>query len=242
MPHATDWRTPHDGLALGPLPRLNLVREVAERLRAQIIAGAFDADGTLPPEGRLAQSLGVSRTVVREAMRILAAQGLVEVSQGRAPRVRPADSQAVVESFHTYLQRGDHSLLELTEVRRPLEAAIAALAAERAAPEQIEQLEQSIRELSSTRRASQQIEADLRFHDLLAEATGNPIFLLLLRTLAGLMRCSRQKTLARGGAQLTAAGHTAVLAAVKRRDPDAARQAMLDHLTEAERDLRGERR
>jgi DNA-binding FadR family transcriptional regulator len=132
--------------------------------------------------------------------------------------------------------------LDLIEVRRPLEAAIAALAAERAMPAHIEQLEESVRQLSSARRASEQVDADLRFHDLLAEATGNPIFPLLLRTLAGLMRCSRQKTLARGGAALSAAGHGAVLVAVKRRDPDAARQAMLDHLTEAERDLRGERR
>ncbi len=242
MPHATQRRPPPEPAALGPLPRLDLVQEVAERLRAQIIAGVFDAERSLPPEGRLGETLGVSRTVVREAMRILAAQGLVEVSQGRPPRVRPADSQAVVDTFHTFLQRGDHSLLDLIEVRRPLEAAIAALAAERATPAHIEQLEESVRQLSSARRANEQVDADLRFHDLLAEATGNPIFPLLLRTLAGLMRCSRQKTLARGGAALSAAGHGAVLAAVKRRDPDAARQAMLDHLTEAERDLRGERR
>lgn len=245
MPHATQRRpasVPAAPFALGPLPRLDLVQEVAERLRAQIIAGAFDAERSFPPEGRLGQSLGVSRTVVREAMRILAAQGLVDVSQGRAPRVRPADSQAVVETFRTYLQRGDHSLLDLIEVRRPLEAAIAALAAERATPDHLRELEESVRQLSAARRASQQVDADLRFHDLLAEATGNPIFPLLLRTLVGLMRCSRQKTLARAGIEVATAGHAAVLAAVKQRDPDAARQAMLDHLTEAERDLRGERR
>ncbi len=193
------------------------------------------------PEGQLGEAFSVSRTVIREAMRILAAQGLVEVSQGRAPRVRPVDSQTVVETFHTYLQREDHSLLDLIEVRRPLEAVIAALAAERAMPAQIQELEESVRQLSSARQASRQIDADLRFHELLAEATGNPIFPLLLKTLAGLMRCSRQKTLARSGVETTVAGHRAVLAAVQRRDPDAARQAMLDHLTEAERDLRGER-
>jgi GntR family transcriptional repressor for pyruvate dehydrogenase complex len=229
------------GVLSAPVPRLDLVREVAERLRAQIIAGVFDGDRTLPPEGRLGEAFSVSRTVIREAMRILAAQGLVEVSQGRAPRVRPVDSQTVVETFHTYLQREDHSLLDLIEVRRPLEAVIAALAAERAMPAQIQELEESVRQLSSARQASRQIDADLRFHELLAEATGNPIFPLLLKTLAGLMRCSRQKTLARSGVETTVAGHRAVLAAVQRRDPDAARQAMLDHLTEAERDLRGER-
>jgi len=211
---------------------------VVERLRAQIIAGAFGAEGPIPTEGQLGQTLGVSRTVIREAMRSLAAQGLVAVSQGRRPRVKPADPQTVVDTFHTYLQREDHSLLDLVEVRRPLEAAIAALAAERALHGHLEHMEQALEELASARSMGRRIEADLRFHDLLAEATGNPIFPVLLRTLAGLMRRSREKTLARTGVERSLSGHRAILAAVKLHDSEAARQAMIEHLTQAEQDLR----
>lgn len=223
---------------LRPVQRLNLVGEVVARLREQIIAGVFGCDGAIPPEGQLATSLGVSRTVIREAMRCLASQGLVEVSQGRRPRVKPADPETVIDTFRTYLQREDHSLLDLIEVRRPLETAMAALAAERASDADIERLRESIEVQKSARSKAARIEADIHFHDLLAIATGNTVFHLLLKAVGGLMRRSRQETLARTGVERSLAGHEAILAAVVRHDPDDARQAMLQHLTHAENDLR----
>jgi DNA-binding FadR family transcriptional regulator len=223
---------------LQPVQRFDLVQEVVSRLREQIIAGVFGSNGAIPPEGQLGKSLGVSRTVIREAMRCLAAQGLVEVSQGRQSRVRPADPQTVIDTFNTYLQREDHSLLDLVEVRRPLETAMAALAAERASDADIERLEKSILAQKAARSKAARIEEDICFHDLLAEATGNPVFHLLLKAVGGLMRRSRQETLARTGIDRSLAGHQTILAAVVRHDPEAARQAMLEHLTHAEHDLR----
>lgn len=224
--------------SLKPLQRPNLVQEAVERLREQIIAGVFGIDGAIPPEGQLGQALGVSRTVIREAMRILAAQGLVEVSQGRQSRVKPANAQTVIDTFNTYLQREDHSLLNLVEVRRPLEAAIAELAAKRATPADIEQLEESIRRQIAASKKADQIEEDLRFHDLLAVATNNPVFLVLLRAVAGLMRRSRQETLVKTGVERSVLGHRTMLDAIKAHDADAARQAMLEHISHAEHDLR----
>jgi GntR family transcriptional regulator, transcriptional repressor for pyruvate dehydrogenase complex len=233
-------RSPPVRSTLRPLRRLDLVRTVVERLREQIIAGAFDPNGAIPSEGQLGQALGVSRTVIREAMRSLAAQGLVEVSQGRQPRVKPADPQTVVDTFNTYMRREDHSLLDLVEVRRPLEAAIAALAAQRATPTDIESLEQTLCEQTAARTKRRRVETDIRFHDLLAKATGNPIFNLLLNAVSGLMRRSREETLVRKGVERSLTGHRAILDAVKRHDPEAARQAMLDHFVNAEQDLRGQ--
>jgi DNA-binding FadR family transcriptional regulator len=73
---------------------------------------------------------------------------------------------------------------------------------------------------------------------VLAEASGNLVFGLLLETLAGLLRESRRQTIAQSGAEIALAGHRAVLAAVQRKDAIAAREAMLEHLSLAERDLR----
>lgn len=221
--------------------KVDLVREVVNRLRNQIIAGQFEPSGLMPAEGRLCEMFSVSRTVVREAMRMLCAQGLVEVSQGRVPRVRRADPQHVVESFGTFLQRGDYSLLDLLEVRRPLEAEIAALAARRATPPRIKEMEETIKQQAKASTLEEQIDTDIRFHDLLVEAAGNPIFGLLLTTLAGLMRRSRQETISRVGSKRALAGHRAVLAAIRRADVRAARKAMLSHLAMAEEDLRGEK-
>jgi GntR family transcriptional repressor for pyruvate dehydrogenase complex len=221
-----------------PLKRLDLVREVVDRIRSQILAGDFDPEGLLPPEGKLGETLGVSRTVVREAMRILGAQGLVEVSQGKRPRIRPADPETVVETFGTYLDRGDHTLLDLVEVRRPIETAIAALAAKRATPEQVAAMEKTIKEMASAKTLKVNVEADAHFHDLLAESTGNPLFSLILTTVSRAMRRSHSQTISRTGANRAWKSHKIILDAIRKGDADAAREAMLDHLRMAEEDLK----
>ena len=86
---------------LGPtiVQKTDMVATVLENMRERIIAGAFGADGPLPPEGDLATDYGVSRTVIREAMRSLRAQGLVEVAQGKLPRVKPPAAETVIASL-----------------------------------------------------------------------------------------------------------------------------------------------
>jgi GntR family transcriptional regulator, transcriptional repressor for pyruvate dehydrogenase complex len=223
--------------SIRPLQRRNLVRDMSEQLRKEILTGCFASTETLPTEGRLCEVFGVSRTVVREAIRSLQAQGLIEVSQGRPPRVKPVDPQSVIETLQTYLHRGNHLLLDLVEVRRPLESGIAALAAERATPQQIEQMRNSIEQMAAARSQNAILAADERFHDLLAEATGNRVFSMLLSVLVDMIRQSRRRTIAKAGLDITVAGHRAILAAVEKRDPDAARKAMLVHLNLAEQAL-----
>lgn len=220
-----------------PLRRLNLVEEVVNRLGRQIVAGKLAPGQSLPPEGKLCIELGVSRTVIREAMRILSERGLVEVSQGRPPRAKAMDPTPVVTSLSTYLERGAHPLLHLIEVRCPLEAEIARIAAQRVTPEQLAALEQANQSLLTARKLDDRIEADVQFHNLLAESTGNPVFGLLLAPLARLMRLSRRRTLGRTGAERAAAGHEKVLVALRLGDADAAQQAMLEHLEKAKEDL-----
>jgi GntR family transcriptional repressor for pyruvate dehydrogenase complex len=217
--------------------RTDMVAAVLANLSERIIAGSFGADGCLPPEGELASTYGVSRTVIREAMRSLRAQGLVEVAQGRLPRVKPPAPETAIASLETLLRRSNGSLLHLLETRRPLEGEIAALAAERATPAHLDELQAAINAQQEAPTLEGQIEADLRFHRVLAEATGNPIFGLLLETLAGLMRNSRQQTLAQSGVAVALQGHRAILKALRARNGTAARAAMLEHLRLAERDL-----
>jgi DNA-binding FadR family transcriptional regulator len=215
----------------------DMVTTVLERLTNHIVDGDFDADGVLPSEGDLAKSFGVSRTVIRESMRSLRAQGLVEVSRGRAPRVKPPDSKPTVASLRLLLRRNKATLLHLVEVRQPVEGEIAALAAERANAEHVRQLERAVHDLAAASQLEARIEADVRFHRILAEATGNPVFVLLLETLADFLRESRQRTLAYSGMERALAGHRAILDAVRSRDPVKAREAIHEHLDLAARDL-----
>lgn len=214
-----------------------LADTVLNRLTEHIVNGDFGADGSLPSQGELALSLGVSRTVIREAMRGLCAQGLVEVSQGCAPRVKPPDSQPAVASLRLLLRRNKATLLHLAEVRQSVEGEIAALAAERANAEHLRQLDRAVQDLAAAAQLDDRIEADVRFHRILAEATGNPVFVLLLETLADFLRESRQRTLAYSGVEQALVGHRAILEAVRSCDPAKAREAMQNHLRLAARDL-----
>lgn len=223
---------------LSPVARPDMVAEVLQQLGDQIMSGGFGPEGVLPPEGTLAETLGVSRTVIREAMRMLRAQGLVEVSQGRAPRVKPAGPEAAIASLGLLLRRSEGTLLHLIEARRPLESEIARLAAERATAEQIERLEEENARLRGAEGLDERVEADVRFHRVLAESAGNPVFCLLLETIAGLLRESRRQTIAESGIEIAHAGHGDILDAVRRHDAERAKHAMLEHLQLAERDLR----
>ncbi len=220
--------------------RTDMVATVLKSLMDNILAGSFGHDGELPSEGELAESFKVSRTVIREAMRGLRAYGLVEVSQGRPPRVKPADPQTVIHTLTTLLQRGGGTLLHLVEVRRPLEGEIAALAAERGRPDQCAKLEEFIGSLGQAATLEAQIDMDGRFHRTLAEMAGNPIFGLLLDTISGLLHESRLRTIQHSGVDIVARHHGEILAAVRRRDVPASRTAMLEHLRFAEHDLREE--
>src|SRR6185295_17132942 len=161
----------------------SLVKQAEDRLRRRILRK--DAPDVLPSQGALAADLGVSRTVLREAMKHLEAEGLLDISQGRRIRVRSAGPQAALRSLDAMLRRTPGSLAHLLEVRRPLEGDIAALAAERRSDAHLDTLETSVAALAALQTLDRRVDADLLFHRTLAEATGNPVFLLLLDTVAG---------------------------------------------------------
>ena len=223
---------------LQPIPSQKLLGQVVERLREFVLAHSRQDRRALPSQGELTKMLRVSRTVLREAMKMLEAQGLVAVSQGRRPQVRPAGPQAAIESLDALLQRTDGTLLQLVEVRRPLEAEIAALAARRATPSHLLSAQSALTDLQQAKTLDQQVAADVRFHRVLAEATGNPVFVVLLDTISGLLQASRVHTIGTFGARAAIEGHREILAAVQRRDPAAARDAMVRHFKWNERQIR----
>ena len=224
-------------VATGVVRSPALVEQVVRHLRRQILDGEFAVGAELPPEGALGTSLGVSRTVIREAMRVIRAQGLVEVSQGRHPRVRPVDSQFAVDGLALVLDRTDRSLASLVELRRPLESEIAALAAERAGPEHLKQLRQAIEDLRSATDLETRVLADMRFHAVLAEATGNLLFVMVLQSVWSLLKRSRLITIPRSSVDTPIRWHERILDAVARQDGVLARREMLAHIDAAASDL-----
>jgi GntR family transcriptional repressor for pyruvate dehydrogenase complex len=226
-------------LAVARIDRVDLVSEVVHRVRDEILAGRISAGEELPAEAEMVSRFGVSRTVIREAMRTLRAQGFVEISRGRIPRVRPADPVHAIESLAFLLVRNNQTPLSLLEVRRSLETEVAVLAAQRAKAEHLVMLMDNVQTMIEAKSLGERIDIDVQFHGTLAAATGNPIFPLLFQVLAILLKDSLRKTHNRVGVERTVVGHSAILNAVKSRDPERARIAMAEHISWAEEDLAG---
>jgi len=215
-----------------------LVETAAVRLREQVIRGDYGRDGDLPSQEELCQMLGVSRTVVREALQQLQSQRLVEVSQGRRPKVVPLDSAPLSDGLALILQRSKGTLFDVAEARLLLETEIAARAAKHATREDVQLLQTSIELLQKTSDRKLQVQADIDFHSRLASASGNVVFRYLLDALADLLHQSRVKTIGLSGVGPAIKGHQAILKAVAARDPEKAREAMRKHLEASVQDLK----
>jgi len=230
-------------LKLEPASRVSLAATVADQLAARILDDHLSQGDRLPSERDLATQLRVSRLVVREALRTLTERGLIEVRPGVGAFVVPMPSGAVTRPLALYLQRNNVALAHLFQLRHALEPGIAAAAAGAAQPAALAHLAAN---LDATATLVNELEAgvaahdefawlDLQFHQLLAEATGNPLFQLVLDPLI-----DRQLEVRREGAQVPGAarrahdGHAAVLRAVSARDAAAAAAAMDEHLTTVE--------
>jgi GntR family transcriptional regulator, transcriptional repressor for pyruvate dehydrogenase complex len=226
-----------------PVVRTSVVDSVVEALE-ELIFGGLEPGDALPSESQLAETLGVSRLSVREATRALEARGLLEIRQGRRPRVAAPSSTLVDDFFKTAVRRDPRALLDLLEVRRALEVHIAALAARRATSGDIADMEMSITAMrASVDELEAFLAADVRFHENLAAASGNRLLGFLIEAFADPLRASRQRSFighqARGGGiQDVIEQHRTILDAVIARSPKHAAQAMREHLGQTEQDLR----
>lgn len=216
---------------------------VAKQLEDLIIEGVLKTGQRMPPERQLAEMFGVSRTVVREAIHNLTAKGLLELRTGSGSYVSGPSTDSVAESLSLLLRSMEGGLLveDLHDVRRVLETAIAARAAERATDEDILDLEDTVRRMEEAGDDSEAVaDLDVEFHRGLAIAAHNPLFTILLDAIGELLLTVRRMAL-RDPENLYKAlyHHRVILEKVKSRDPLQAREAMSEHLGEAEDTMRG---
>jgi GntR family transcriptional regulator, transcriptional repressor for pyruvate dehydrogenase complex len=228
---------------LQPIGRTDrLSDQVAARLQALMLSNELRVGEKLPPERELCEMLGVSRTVVREAVRSLVVKGLLEVRQGGGTTVRAPDTALVAEMMSMMLRSGgaDVAFQHIQEVRRLLEAQIAALAAERRTENDIDMMEQQLKAMQANEaRAETWAAADVAFHAAIALATHNPLYPVLLGSIADMLMEIRLT-----GASLADTPrnsyryHQAIFERIKARDVAGARAAMEEHLRESEETFR----
>ena len=231
-----------------PISERRLHESVVAHLARQIVGGSLPPGTLLPPGPRLAAQFGVSRTVVREAARLLAAKGLVSVKHGSGVRVQPPDAWArldpLILSEQVQVSRDARVLAAVLEVRRLLERQLARLAAERRTAVDLARLEEAIGGLRAELRERGAFGRwDLEFHDRLFVAAGNPLLREMVRPVTAALFDVRRLLTDRPPAGLTRSqqGHEAIFAAVQAGDPDAAGAAMLRHVAQFESELRASR-
>jgi GntR family transcriptional repressor for pyruvate dehydrogenase complex len=230
---------PTGKLSLRPLsPPRNLTREAVDRLAAEIVDGKLRPGARLPTEQEMMSAMGVSRTVVREAVAALRAQGLVVTRQGvgafvagdvqRRPfRIDPDGLRSITE------------VLNIVELRMGVEIESAGLAAERAGAADVRRIAAALKSLDDAfARGDSAVDEDVAFHRAIASATGNPQFVRFLEFMGHYIiprrtirpageRSEEQRAYYRSIQD----EHRAIYAAIRDRDPTAARAAMRRHLT-----------
>lgn len=215
-------------------PRLYEV--VSDQLVAAIREAGLEPGDRIPSERELCERFGVSRTVVREAIRHLAAKGLLEAHSGSGVRVAPIGHRSVSDSIELYLsQREPLDADKLDEVRRSLELKTTELAARRGTDEHLEQIVLTCERLAEVADDPEEASrADVEFHRAIAAATENELFLVLVDSLGEVLLNIRRATLGDPGrVETTLDQHRRIAEAVRRRDVDGAITAMSDHLDDS---------
>jgi len=214
---------------VGREPRLS--DKVADVMLETILSKRLRVGDRLPSERELGEQFGVSRTVVREAVRALVAKGVIEVRSGSGLRVAAVDATAVTESMSLFLRGRTLDFEKVHEVRALLEVHIAGLAADRATTADLAGLrevhERMEREAGDVESAARD---DLEFHRAIARATQNDLYLLLLDSIGSTLIEIRRENLGSGSAPVTLGQHGQVLDRIAARDPAGARAAMALHL------------
>jgi GntR family transcriptional regulator, transcriptional repressor for pyruvate dehydrogenase complex len=222
----------------------NRAAGVAERLGGEITSGRLQPGARLPTEREMIAAFGVSRTVVREAVAALRADGMVITRQGLGCFVA---ADAALRPYRLDPGRRDSlaDVVALMELRLAIEVEAAALAAERAGREARRRVQQALaafeRGIAQDRSS---IAEDFAFHSAIAAATGNTEFPRILDYLGRFIIIPRQTVGLDSGREASylrtlTAEHRAIAEAVLARDPAAARAAMREHLTRSQERYRG---
>lgn len=208
--------------------------DVAALLLERVTTGRLRPGDRLPPERELAEDLGVSRTVVREAVSMLAGKGVLLSLVGSGLRITAVDSARASESLGLYLTGNEFAYQDIHEVRELVEVQVAGLAAQRANNSDITALDDACAQLGADGVDLQtHTLADLAFHRHLAAAAGNEIYSVMLDSLhKGLIAVRRHNLVSRDARQAACRSHRAILDAVRLQDHTLARRHMADHLSE----------
>lgn len=215
-----------------------LVERVIDYLRDHVASEQLRPGAKLPSETTISTTLGVSRPVVREAMRALAATGLVEMAVGKRATIVSVDGEMISRVIKNAVLIGQAEARDILEMRRGIEIAMVALAAQRRNDEDVVELRAIISEMADhLSNAERYSSLDLKLHMTLARATANPLYPLLIEAFRQLIEASMLAGIERWSAtpelKRVQDLHEDIVREVVAGDPAAAAAAMAQHFDDA---------
>lgn len=215
-----------------------LSKKVEKQITNAILKKIFLPGDKLPSEMELSEKFGVSRTAVREALRMLSGRGLVDIRKGSGIYVSEIDMNNVVDPFYQLLEIkcGERSLLHLLRVRCFMEPEIARLCALHRSDEDIVFLEHNYAEMEKlAKKPEKMIDRDIQFHRRLAGATENPIIPIIMEPIFQLLYRFISSTYRQSHApDLALSYHKKLLECMKVKDAEGAHDVMKNHMLSAE--------
>jgi len=223
---------------LTKLSRETLADQVARNLMAFIQAQALKPGSFLPPETQLAADLGVSRPIIREALKSLEGQGIIEVMSGKGAVIRPLDGQQLELYFQRAIQIEGEAIIDLLELRKGIEVQSAVLAAQRGTTDELASLRQIVAQMRrSMRDPETYVALDMAFHNQIAAMTRNTMIPTLVRALRAAINSTLNESMIRTHTDETLervqVDHEDILASLERGDAERSGLAMTAHFADA---------
>lgn len=214
-----------------PIQKINLYEQVALQLERTILT-SYDEGQKLPSEQQLAEEFGVSRTIVREALKILKERGLITSRVGSGAYITKPEAVNVKDVIMRIIQMDSIDYISIFDMRVALETATASRAALHATPEQLKQMEQQLKELEDrTLGETERADRDLAFHVSIAQAANNPLLTVMVEAVGTLMHQTiRSGISVEGGIDDAIMRHYLLLDALTARNSQLAQQRMREHL------------
>jgi len=224
---------------LKPISRVRLSSEVANQIFAMIRDKKFVEGEKLLPERELAVVLGVSRTVIREALRSLETMGYIESKVGGGTFVKRITFENVISPLTSFLECNKKLIVELIEVRKALEIETAKLAAERLTDKTKKGIERALEKMKKEIESGKiGIEGDSAFHEAIAVAADNEALERILIMCRELLNYTRTATLNMDGQpELALDDHMAIAEAIFERDVEKSIKNMREHLDKAHQNV-----
>ena len=217
---------------------ISLSDHVAQHLIEHIRTNQMRSGETLPSQVRISADLGVSRGIVREAFRALEMAGVIEINNGRFPRVGRISDEGIATFVQHALSTGQITVEQVLDLRAAIETHAAELAATNRTQQQVGRLFEEVANMNATRQERDRfVEADLRFHEVIEVATGNPLFELAGSALRGCtqasIRAGLENRTTRFSMSRIVARHRQIAHAISIKNPEQARDMMLRHFRDS---------